>query len=91
MMARRARNIALFTLVAVAFGFAVETAVMGLVLEQQGAPQSTLRTLTTVSVISLMTSVLACARALFVLRLSPPRPESIQQTLERRREKVLAA
>ena len=90
-MARRARNIALLTLVAVAFAFAVETAAMGLVLQEQGAAQSTIRMLTTESLISLMTAVFAFARALFVVRPNPPRQESIQQTPERRREKVLAA
>ena len=92
MSARTARNIALLALVVVAFGFAVETAVMGLILQQQGEAQESIRILTTLSVTSLMTSVFACWRALFVVRLgTPPATAPTHRAPERRRDKVLAA
>ena len=91
MTARTLRNIALMGLVVVSFGFAVETAVMGMVLQQQGEPESSIRTFTTLSVCGLMISVLACARALFVVRgVHTPEPPPVRPA-QRQREKVLAA
>ena len=90
MTARTLRNIALIGLVVVSFGFAVETAVMGLVLQHQGEPESSIRSLSTLSVCGLMVSVTACARALFVVR-RVPTPPSPPRPAQRQREKVLAA
>jgi len=90
MTARTLRNIALMGLVVVSFGFAVETAMMGLVLQHQGEPESSIRILTTLSVGGLMISVLACARALFVVRGVHSKPPAARTT-QHQREKVLAA
>jgi hypothetical protein len=91
MTARTLRNTALIGLVVVSFGFAVETAVMGLVLQHQGEPESSIRSLTTLSVCGLMISALACARALFVIRGVPTPPTPPVRPAQRQREKVLAA
>jgi len=92
MSARTARNIALLALVVVAFGFAVETAVMGLILQHQGESPESMRILTTLSVTSLMIAVFACWRALFVVRpATPPSMAPTHRAPAGRREKVLAA
>jgi len=76
MSARNARNIALVGLVVVAWVFAVETAVMGAVLQHQGEPQSSVQMLMVLSVASLLVSVVACARAVAVVRFRPPVPSA---------------
>jgi len=68
MSARNARNVALVGLVVVAWAFAVETAVMGAVLQKHGEPEHTIRLLMVLSVCSLLVSVLACTRAVVAFR-----------------------
>lgn len=94
--ARRARNIALVALVIVAWGFAVETAIIGALLQGQGESQSSIRVLLLLSVGSLLISVLACGRAVMLLRSQGHDTSSLPPTIatgrrpERPREKLLA-
>lgn len=92
MSARNARNIALVGLVVVAWVFAVETAVMGAVLQKQGEPESSVQLLMVLSVASLLVSVVACARAVAVVRFRPRVPPTpsvpAERTAERRDEPI---
>jgi len=93
MSARNARNIALVGLVVVAWVFAVETAAMGAVLQKQGESEASVRLMMILSVASLLVSVLACARAVAVVRFRAPVPPTTptvpaQRSLERREEAV---